>query len=93
MQVTVWDTETWVYLKEDPTRAVKIFTRTTVEPGPNELAELTSQTVGLFRRTYQEWGNGQGRKVTERRVGAPPSSSPPATEGPPSGSPSSPSST
>jgi hypothetical protein len=60
------DVETWATMRGDASKAVKVFVRLESEPGPNELAELRSQASGLFRRTYNEWANALGEKVTER---------------------------
>lgn len=68
----VWDVETWVGAsKDDQTRAVKQFVRLAEEPGPNELAELRSQAVGLYRRTYSEWGLTQGQTVRVAEASGP----------------------
>jgi hypothetical protein len=67
----------------DPSKAVKLFVRLAEEPGPNELANLQAQATGLFRRTYQQWADNLGEKVTSRVVSAPSSTStPPANTKP-----------
>lgn len=83
----VWDVETWVGSPEDRTRAVKQFVRLGSPPTQTELASQRAQAVGLYRRTYQEWGMSQGQKVTERLVGAQPSSSTPPPDATPRASP------
>lgn len=77
MTTMVWDVETWVHSKEDPAKAVKQFVRLDAEPGPNELAELRSKAVGFYRVLYQEWGLGQGQKVSPREIDRP---APPVAE-------------
>lgn len=62
-----YDVESWATLRDDSSKAVKVFIRLESEPGPNELANVRAQATGLFRRTYKVWANSLGeKKVIER---------------------------